>query len=58
MAVMETKVNKDVVMTINDARGLRDDISLLLSDLYELQSKYNNEQDNSVIDIEIKGRSF
>ena len=55
MSVVETKMNKDVVLPILDARGLRDDIARLLADLHELS---NNNDKNDVIDIQIKGSSF
>jgi hypothetical protein len=56
MSVVETKMNKDVVLPILDARGLRDDIARLLADLHELSINNNNK--NDVIDIQIKGGSF
>lgn len=57
MSVVETRQNKDVVLTISDARGLRDDITRLLADLHELNTKTTaNEPD--VIQIEVKGGSF
>lgn len=55
MSVVETKMNKDVVLPIMDARGLRDDITRLLADLHELSS---NKADDTVIQLEIKGGSF
>jgi len=55
MSVVESKMNKDVVLPIVDARGLRDDISRLLADLHELS---NNTEKKEVIDIQIKGGSF
>ena len=55
MSVVESKMNKDVVLPIADARGLRDDIAKLLADLHELS---NNNDKNDVIDIQIKGGSF
>jgi hypothetical protein len=55
MSVVESKMNKDVVLPIVDARGLRDDISRLLADLHELS---NNTAKKEVIDIQIKGGSF
>lgn len=56
MSVVESKMNKDVVLPIADARGLRDDIAKLLADLHELS--INNNDKNDVIDIQIKGGSF
>lgn len=55
MSVVESKMNKDVVLPIMDARGLRDDIARLLVDLHELSS--TNEK-NEVLNVQIKGGSF
>ena len=55
MSVVESKMNKDVVLPIVDARGLRDDITRLLADLHELS---NNTEKKEVIDIQIKGAPF
>jgi hypothetical protein len=55
MTLVEAKQNKDLVLPINDARGLRDDIAKLLADYYEMSNKQKNE---SVIDMQIKGGSF
>lgn len=55
MSVVESKMNKDVVLPILDARGLRDDIAKLLADLHELSS---DKKDDNVIQIEVKGGSF
>jgi len=57
MSVVESKQNKDVVLPIADARGLRDDIIKLLSDLHELNSN-KREDKNETMQIEIKGGSF
>ena len=55
MSVVESKMNKDVVLPIMDARGLRDDIARLLADLHELSS---DKKDETVIQLEVKGGSF
>ena len=55
MSVVESKMNKDVVLSIVDARGLRDDITRLLADLHELSS---NDDKNEIISVQIKGGSF
>jgi DNA polymerase II small subunit/DNA polymerase delta subunit B len=55
MSVVEARMNKDVVIPIVDARGLRDDITKLLLELHELTNS-NNKDD--IIEIEIKGGSF
>lgn len=58
MAVMEAKQAKDVVLPIIEARGLRDDIAKLLTDLYELTNAKIEEKDNEVIEVQIKGGGF
>ena len=58
VAVVETKMSKDVVLPIADARGLRDEISKLLADLYELRSSQSVAKQDEVIQIEIKGGTF
>ena len=55
MTVADSKQNKDLVLPMTDARGLRDDIARLLLDLHELS---NNKNQNEVIQIEVKGGSF
>jgi hypothetical protein len=56
MTYLESKNNKDVVLNMNDARGLRDDIAKLLVDLNVLNSKDKNKEET--IKIEIKGGGF
>lgn len=58
MALMESKQSRDIVLPVTEARGLRDEISKLLSDLYELSSVKANDKSNDVIQVEIKGGSF
>lgn len=58
MAVAESKQSKDLVLPMADARGLRDDISKLLSDLNELLQNKNSQQETEVIQVEVKGGSF
>ena len=55
MTVADSKQNKDLVLPMTDARGLRDDIARLLSDLYELSK---NKNQNEVVQVEVKGGSF
>ena len=57
MAVVESKQNKDVVLPIADARGLRDDITRLLAQLHELNTKTVSSEPE-LIQVEIKGGSF
>lgn len=56
VSIIESKQGKDVVIPVSDARGLRDEISKLLSDLYELKKEEGNKQE--IIEVEIKGGSF
>jgi len=58
MSMLESKQSRDVVFPISDARGLRDEIAKLLADLYELKNAKSDDQENEVIQIEIKGGSF
>ena len=58
VAVAESKQTKDLVLPIADARGLRDELSKLLSDLYELSQDQTNAKDSEIVQIEIKGGSF
>lgn len=57
MAVADSKQSKDLVLPMLDARGLRDDITKLLSDLHDLNNKAKDD-DNTVIQVEVKGGSF
>jgi hypothetical protein len=58
VAVAESKQTKDLVLPMTDARGLRDEISKLLSDLYDLSQAQNTAKENEIVQIEIKGGSF
>jgi hypothetical protein len=58
VAVAESKQNKDLVLPMSDARGLRDEISKLLSDLYDMSQGQNKEKDSEILQVEIKGGSF
>lgn len=58
MAVVESKQNKDVILPITDARGLRDDITRLLSELFELQKQKGADDSQEVIQVEMKGGKF
>jgi hypothetical protein len=50
----ESRAKKDLVLSIEEVRGLKDDIANLLADLYEKNK--NNKKEN--ITIELKGGSF
>ena len=53
---LESTKTKDVVIPLNDARGLRDEITKLLSDYYALNESNGNKEE--VIKVEIKGGGF
>jgi hypothetical protein len=53
---METKQGKDVVIPMGEARGLRDEISKLLADNYELLQ--NKSIVEPVFQVEINGGKF
>ena len=58
MTIQDSKQAKDIVMTMTDARGLRDDISKLLADLHTLTVASKKEKESEVIRLEVKGGSF
>jgi hypothetical protein len=58
VAVAESKQTKDLVLPLSDARGLRDEVSKLLSDLYDMSHDQNTAKENEIVQVEIKGGSF
>ena len=58
MAVAESKQTKDLVLPMSDARGLRDELSKLLSDLYVMSEGQNKAKEDEIVQIEVKGSSF
>ena len=56
VSLTESKQSKDFVMTMADARGLRDELSKLLADLYQVAKSTQKEE--QVMKVEIKGGSF
>jgi len=56
LAYLDSKNVKDVVLNINDARGLRDEISKLLIDLKDNENNKSTMPD--VLKVEIKGGTF
>ena len=56
ISAMESKQNKDVVISMQEARGLRDELAKLLADLYQKNSDQEKKED--VIKVEITGGSF
>ena len=55
VSLQESKNNKTVVITIDDARGLRDEISKLMADYYKLSTSDIKEE---IIKVEITGGGF
>jgi hypothetical protein len=56
ISAVEGRQSKDLVISLADARGLRDDLDKLLIDNYELLKEKNSTE--SVIQVEIKGGTF
>lgn len=56
VSLAESKQTKDLVLPIADARGLRDEVSKILSDLQDLNNKKNSEPE--IIKVEITGGKF
>jgi hypothetical protein len=56
VSLLETKQNKDFIMPIIEARGLRDELAKMLVDYYENNDK--KPVDEPVIQIELKAGSF
>jgi hypothetical protein len=53
---METKQNKELVISAVDARGVRDELGKLLTDLHTLTTENNKPQET--IQVEIVGGKF
>ena len=51
----ESKTSTNIVLTIDNARGLRDDLVVLLADLHELQKEKNDEE---TINVQVRGGNF
>ena len=56
VSIMESKQGKDVVIPISEARGLRDELSKLVVDNYELLQ--NTVAVEPVFQVEINGGRF
>lgn len=52
----ESRSQRDVILSINEARDLHADITKLLLVLQALQE--NNKNDNDVISVEVRGPDF
>jgi hypothetical protein len=53
---MDSKMSKDVILPITEARYLRDELSKLLLDLHEIQNKIP--KNDSAIEVQIVGGKF
>ena len=51
----ESKRSTTVVLPIEQARGLKDELVMLLADLHELKKEKNNDE---TFDVQVKGGSF
>lgn len=56
VSLIESRNGKDVVLPMADARGLRDELSKLLVDLYDDNKSKQTEE--PTIKVEVKGGSF
>lgn len=56
VSLADSKQTKDIVLPIAEARGLRDEVAKLLSDLHDINSSKSKEQE--VIKVEITGGKF
>jgi len=54
----ESKQSTSVILPVIEAKGLRDELSKLLADLYELQENKEQNKSDPVIQVELKGGSF
>jgi len=56
VSLIESRQGKDVVLPMTDARGLRDELSKLLVDLYD--ENKSKQKEETLIQVEVKGGSF
>ena len=56
VSLVETRQGKDIILPMNDARGLRDELAKLLADLHTETKHTGNE--NQLIQVEVKGGTF
>ena len=54
----DSRRQKDIVMTISEARDLHTDITKLLIAVEDLRKRTAASEDNSVVQVEIQGGSF
>lgn len=55
VSASENKVGSSVILPIEEARMLRDELAKLLSDNYELLNNKKEPVDNTVIQVEVNG---
>ena len=55
VSASEGKINSNVILPMEEARMLRDEIAKLLSDNYDLLNKKKESVDENVIQIEVNG---
>lgn len=55
VSAAESKKNNTLVLTMEEARILRDEISKLLADNYEMLNKQQDAENDTVIQVEING---
>ena len=58
IALSDSRQGKDVVMTIADARGLRDELTKMIADNYSLLEARTKTPQEAVVQIEIVGGKF
>ena len=55
VSASESKTGTDVILPMEEARMLRDELAKLLSDNYDLLNNKKESIDNSVIQVEVNG---
>jgi hypothetical protein len=55
VSASEGKINTNVILPMEEARMLRDEIAKLLSDNYDLLNNKKESIDNTVIQVEVNG---
>jgi hypothetical protein len=55
VSASEGKINSNVILPMEEARMLRDEIAKLLSDNYDLLNKKKESIDDTVIQVEVNG---
>jgi hypothetical protein len=55
VSASESKTGSSVILPIEEARMLRDEIAKLLSDNYDLLNNKKESTDNTVIQVEVNG---